>query len=173
MKGFIKKLLRREFINENLLNENIKLLPYDEEGGFNDELEDYGIDPYEAGDVAFNIAKSNNMNILSDKNLRHILVDLNEKKVIGGVWTSEVNGVFSFDIAIDSQYQGKGLSELLIKRALDEYEYMNDIYYDMNDEKLDISVDVINPKLAKILQNHYNFKVKEKIGSDRIIMGLE
>lgn len=165
LRNFIR-LTVREFLNEQkLLKENetrYKLIPYSEEG-----IED--IDIYDAENEASKIAKNGGINILSDKSLSGILIDSDLIKVIGGVWVSNDDDTFSFDIAIDKEYQNKGLSKILIEYAISEYEDQKSIYDEMGTD-LKMEVDVINPKLAKILQIHYKFKIINKLPGNRVIM---
>jgi hypothetical protein len=153
-------------LNEDLQS-NVIFLPYSDD--YNEELEDYNIDEYDVEPQALNIAKQNNLNILSDKNLKGFLFDTTNNKIVGALWTSDDNNSFSFDIAIDKQYQGLKLSHLLIKNAIDEYNIQSD-YGNFN---LPMKVDVINPMLANILKTKYNFRVVKRITNDRVIMALK
>ncbi len=162
----------------------------DDEEGYSDrygllaytEGDDYfsevGLDEDEAYNDAHKIAKDNGINILRNMELSQILIDYNESedkhvrvppKVIGGLWVSQNSSSFSFDIAIDKHYHNKGLFEMLIDAAIDEYEFNKEVYGD--DFKME--VDVINPKLKEILENKYNFKVIQKIGPNRFLMTID
>lgn len=152
-------------LNEDLQS-NVIFLPYSDD--YNEELEDYNIDEYDVEPQTLNIAKQNNLNILRDKNLKGFLFDTSNNKIVGALWTSDDNNSFSFDIAIDKQYQGLKLSHILIKNAIEEYNTQSD-YGNFN---LPMEVDVINPMLANILQSKYNFKPIKKISNDRVIMTL-
>ena len=147
-----------------------------------------GLDEYEAHDDAHKIANDNGINILRDMDLSQVLIDYNESedkhasvppKVIGGLWVSQNSSSFSFDIAIDKHYHNKGLFEMLINVAIDEYEYNKEIYGDLkhqdDDDDIDfhMEVDILTPELAKILINKYNFKVVEKIGPNRFLMTID
>lgn len=159
----------KDFLKEEELNRFI-LLAYNDE--YNDDLEEYGIDKYEAADEVYNIAKNGGVNILRDKNLSGVLIDTLNSKVIGGVWVSDDNEVFSFDIAIDKPYQNMGLSHMLIKDVIGEYEFQKSIHDEIgNDFRME--VDVINPKLAQILKNKYNFKVVKNIDNNRVLMSRD
>jgi hypothetical protein len=153
-------------LNEDLQS-NVIFLPYSDD--YNEELEDYNIDEYDVEPQALNIAKQNNLNILKDKNLKGFLFDTTTNKIVGALWTSDDNNSFSFDIAIDKQYQGLKLSHLLIKNAIEEYNTQSD-YGNFN---LPMKVDVINPMLANILKTKYNFRVVKRISNDRVIMALK
>lgn len=154
MKIFIKESLNR-FIT----------VKYDNE--YNEELEELEIDEYEAANRAEEIARKEGVGILRNKELNDLLIDVAKKEIIGASWISIDDNVFSFDIAIDSLYQGKGLATQLLNNLMNEYEF----YQEMNDN-LKIELDVINPKLAQILKTNYGFKVLQKVGPDRVIMGL-
>jgi ribosomal protein S18 acetylase RimI-like enzyme len=160
----------RDIILENLKNDRYILLPF---GEYNDEdFEQYDIDMYVAGDLAMDIAKSGGVNILRDKRLSSILLDVKIPRVIGGVWVSDDSNKFSFDIAIDSSYQNMGLSHLLVKDAISEYKIQKDIYDDMG-EDFGMEVDVINPKLAKILKDKYGFRVVGELSQNRVLMSMD
>jgi len=166
MKG-IREIIResvREYLSRYIL------IPYDNDG-YNEELEEYEIDEYEAVDIALKIAKNGGVNILRNKKLKDLLIDSKDKKIIGALWVSDSKDKFSFDIAIDTSYQNMGLSHLLIKSAIDEYKIQKDMYEDMG-EDFNMEVDVINPKLAEILKNKYNFHVVADLSDTRVLMSL-
>lgn len=167
MKNIIKKLLRESLIFEEENNYILIPLGYDD---YNEDIEEYGLDEDELFNRAHQIAKENSLNILSDKRLSTVLVDIKNGIAIGGVWVSDSNDDFSFDIALDKNYQNLRLSHLLIDSALDEYQIQNEAYFDMTNKKLPMNIDVINPKLADILKRKYGFKSKEKITNDRVMM---
>lgn len=144
-------------------------LPYDDE--YSEEFEDYGIDQYEAADMASQVAKNGGLNILRDKRLSGILLDTQAPKVIGGLWVSDSSDKFSFDIALESSYQNMGLSNILIKNAIDEYRIQKDMYEESGQE-FEMEVDVINPKLAQILKSKYGFHVVAELSPTRVLMGL-
>jgi len=152
------------------LNESYEYLPYDSDGD-NYEYDELGIDKYEVSDQVEKIAKSLGVNILSDKFLAGILYDTDTSQAIGGLWVSNDNYSFSFDIAIAKEYQNKGLSYKLIDNAIDIYNYQNMAYSEMNKgKKLPMKVDVINPLLANILKTKYGFRVIKRISSTRALM---
>ena len=162
MKHLIKKLLR-----EGLLNEKYELVPYHDDVDLSEF--DIDIDEYEAADEAEKIAKDGGVRITRHKELNGLLIDTNNNRVIGAIWFSNDNEKFSFDIAIDSGYQNMGLSHKLIQAAIDEFNYRKD---DAGDD-FKMEVDVINPKLAKILANKYGFYKVADISQDRILMSLD
>jgi len=157
----------REIIKESIEEsfDRYALVPYYDDV----DLEEYGIDEYEAYDRAHDIAKFGGVTILRGQELSALLVDSKSSKVIGGLWVSNDRDKFSFDIAIDSSYQNMGLSSKLIEAAISEYEQQKEIYGD--DFKME--VDVINPKLAKILQNKYGFYVVADIDQNRVLMSID
>lgn len=159
MKTLIKKLLR-----EGLLKESYEMVPYYDDV----DLSEFNMDEYEAADDAHEIAKDGGVNILSDKELNGLLIDTSASKVIGGLWVSNDSDEYSFDIAIDSSYQNMGLSNKLITAAIDEFNQQKEVYGD----DLKMEVDVINPKLAKILANKYGFYKVADIDQNRILMSL-
>jgi len=159
MKGYIKKLLR-----EGLITESYEMVPYD----YDVDLSDYDIDENEAYDKVHQIAKDGGVRILNDKDLNGILIDTNNNIVIGGLWVSSNPETFSFDIAIDSGYHNMGLSNQLIKAAIDVFKEQKDAYDDL---KMEVSV--INPKLASILANKYGFHKIPDMGQNEVLMGLK
>ena len=172
----LRKIIRttiREYLNEQQIlkenNDRFILLPYDD---YNEDYEDYGIDEYEASDKALQIAKDGGVTILRDKRLSGILIDSETSKVIGAIWVSDSSDSFSFDIAIDSPYQNMGLSDILIKDGINEYRIQKDMYDDIGKD-FKMEVDVINPKLVKILKNKYGFHVVGKISQDRVLMSID
>jgi hypothetical protein len=170
MKTLIQRLLRENLIFENENENKFILLPISDDG-YNEEIEDNELDEYELSDRAHKIANENGLNILSDKTLSSVLVDIENRIAIGGVWVSNSNDSFSFDIALDKNYQNLRLSHLLIDSALEEYQIQNDQHLEMTNKKLPMNIDVINPKLADILKRKYGFRTKKKIDTDRAIMG--
>tara|TARA_R110002126_G_scaffold82497_10_gene202244 strand:- start:13683 stop:15074 length:1392 start_codon:yes stop_codon:yes gene_type:complete len=171
--------------NEEGYGDRYGLLGYTEGDDYFSEV---GLDEYEAHDDAHKIANDNGINILRDMDLSQVLIDFGESKdkhirlhprVIGGLWVNQNSSYFSFDIAIDKHYHNKGLFEMLINAAIDEYEYNKEIYGDLkhqdDDDDIDfhMEVDILTPELAKILINKYNFKVVEKIGSNRFLMTID
>lgn len=172
LRKHIKSAIREHFNKSEPLRENDTryiLLPYDE---YNEDFEDYGINEYEAADRALEIAKNGGVTILRDKRLSGILIDKALKKVIGAIWVSDDRHKFSFDIAIDGSYQNMGLSNILIKNAIDEYKIQKEMYDEMGEEFV-MEVDVINPKLAEILKNKYGFHVVGHLSQNRVLMSLD
>jgi len=165
------KLIKEEY--NNLIKEqesNYQYFSIDLDFG-NEELEDLGLDDIELSNQAYNIAKSSNIYILSDKDLKGIILDLNSNEVSGALWIGNNSNEFSFDIAVDPKHRNKRLSYILIDEALSEYDIMNDQYIDYtNKKKLPMNIDVVNPLLANILKNKYGFKVFKRISNDRVLM---
>ena len=170
-----------EYLNNQILKENISnryiLLPYSEDNGGDFEEEEYydkyDIDKYEAANRAVEIAIDGGISILRNKNLHGILIDINNSRIIGAIWISNSSDEFSFDIAIDGSYQNMGLSSILIDSAIDEYRNQKDMYDDMGDNDFKMEVDVINPKLAQILKNKYNFYVIGELSQHRVLMSMD
>lgn len=158
------KNMVRQILRENL-GERYLLVPFYEDT----DLSEFGMDEYEAADKAEEIAKDGGVTILRGQELSGILIDSEASKVIGGLWVSNNPDKFSFDIAIDSGYQNMGLSSELIEAAISEYEDQKDVYGD--DFKME--VDVINPKLANILDKKYGFNVVGNISQDRVLMTID
>jgi GNAT superfamily N-acetyltransferase len=183
-KGLIKKIsgynttykILKDFdINESKLNlikeesSNYKYFPIDSEYD-NEDLDDLDLDIYELTDQADNIAKSSNINILRNKDLKGIILDLNTNEVAGALWIENDSDEFSFDIAVDPKHRNKRLSYILIDEALSEYDARNSEYNDYKNKNLPMKIDVVNPLLANILKSKYGFKVFKRITNDRVLM---
>jgi len=166
------RLYEDNHTDSNLLkspNGRYIILPYNEDDMVDyDEYEKYNIEPDEMYSDAIAIVRKVGVNILRGKTLSGILFDTQTLTAIGGVWVETDGDVFSFDIAIDTPYQGKGLSDMLIQSAISDYEYMRDA----NDD-LRMELDVINPKMARILKSKYGFYVTDTISGDRVIMNRD
>ena len=143
--------------------EKVSYHPFD-----SDQIEDEGFDPYEVAEQAGKIAKNAGMNILSDMELFGVL--LHGGTCVGGLWITSNNEFFSFDIAIDPKYRSMGLSHVLIKNAISEFEERSYAHEEVSSGDLMMRVDVINPVLAKTLLK-YGFHVIQTISKDRVIMG--
>lgn len=122
-------------------------------------------------DKATQIANDGGIRILRGMKLSSVLLDTGNSEVIGGVWITDSTDTFSFDIAISKDYQNKGLSSILIRRAISEYREQEEVYKEMGNE-LKMEVDVINPKLERILKDRYGFYVTQKLGKDRVLMTI-
>ena len=156
-----------KLVIESIIKEAVDYIGYSDD--YNEDLEDRGIDEYEAADEALRIAKEGGINILSDKHLVGLLID--NTTICGALWVSNNSNEFSFDIAIDRRYQGRQLSYILIDAALEEYAMQNEIYSDMyNGSNLPLNIDVVNPILARTLINKYKFHIKDKVGPNRVIL---
>jgi len=170
----LKKIYDNIRSEQQLLSENngkrFQLLHYDND--YNEHFEEYGLDEYEVADDANRIAIDGGVTILNMMELSGILVDVKLSKVIGGIWVSHDSEKFSFDIAIDSNYQGMGLGTILIDAALQEYGSQKEVADEMDNE-FNMEVDVINPKLAEILEKKYGFHILYAVSQDRVIMGLK
>lgn len=156
-----------DIIQEELMDIKYKYIPIDFE--FDEELDEMGLDIYDLSDQAENIAKDSNINILRNKELVGIILDLNTNTVAGALWTNTDNDEFSFDIVVNNRYRNKRLSYTLIDKALEEYDYKNDMYMDYKNTKLPMNVEVVNPLLVNILKNKYNFKIINKINNTTIM----
>lgn len=152
------------------LSESIEYVFFDDYGP--ESFDEIGVDEYDAADAAHKIANSSGLNILSDKNLVGVLIDTDNKQTIGGLWISNNDRNFSFDIAIKKEYRNKGISHKLIVNAIQEYNYQNDVHQEMYDEPLPMLVDVVNPIMVKTLEKHYGFKVTKSIDTNRVLMSL-
>jgi GNAT superfamily N-acetyltransferase len=124
------------------------------------ELEDYEYDILEQID---DIENKSGIRFTRDRYIDKLLFDINNKKVAGILYLSHDTDKFTFDVVVAKEYQNKGIAKRLIEDALEIYEYDNDLYNNR------IEVDAVNPIMANILKNKFNFKVKEKLPNREIL----
>jgi len=165
-----------DFIKEEKQYEELYVfLPYGDQLEEDGILDEYGInkDIYEIGDITEDIAKNVGITILRNKNLSGVLINTKTKEIIGALWVTNENDKYSFDIALDNRYQNIGLSKYLINPAIEEFKLQKEIQNDIGNQNFYMEVDVINPKLAKILKDKYNFYKTTDIDQNRILMSLD
>jgi len=124
------------------------------------ELEDYEDDILKQIDE---IESKSGIHLTRDRYINQILFDINNKKVAGILYLSSDTDKFTFDVIVAKEYQNKGIAKMLIEDALEIYEYDNELYNNR------IEVDAVNPIMANILKNKFNFKVKEKLPNREIL----
>jgi ribosomal protein S18 acetylase RimI-like enzyme len=164
LKSLVKKIISEQS------NDRYILIPYNDDA--EETFDEYGIDYYDAQKTAYDIAKNGGVTILRNKELSGVLIDAKLSLVIGAIWTSIDDNIFSFDIAIDPSYQNMGLSHMLIKDGINQYKNEKFAYDDM-DEDFEMELDVINPKLADILKNKYGFHVVGQLSPNRVLMHMD
>jgi len=59
----------------------------------------------------------------------------------------------------------------LLDAAIEEFSAQKDMYDEMGDD-FKMEVDVINPKLAKILEKHYGFHIVAHMSQNRVLMSI-
>lgn len=64
---------------------------------------------------AYELAKNSGINILSDKNLTHVLAD--GDRTIGALWTANNPDGMSFDVAIHPEYRRQGWGSRMVSVA--------------------------------------------------------
>lgn len=148
---------------KKLMKESIQMIAFDFEYG-DEEFEEMGLDMYDVANDAHKLAKESNIGILSDKELRGVLIDDSNNEVAGAVWITNDSESFSFDVVVSPKYRRQGLSRQLIDFALEEHQNL-----EMMGRDIPIEVDVVNPMMAKILKG-YGFEVETQLGADRVIM---
>jgi GNAT superfamily N-acetyltransferase len=104
-----------------------------------DELEPRHIDD------AYKMAKKHDIGVLSDKEIYTVAISNDE--VVGALWTSWLSGEFSFDVVVREDFQGKGVGKKLVDIAIDTYNQDKEAY----DEDAIMRIDVVNPKMEKML----------------------
>lgn len=164
--------LTKKNVQHNSLNEqHLVTLGVDEDSGDiygdEDEIEELGFLRYEdvfeqAGSLAYNLG----IGITRDRQLKYVVFDQeNENLMVGALFTSLENNIFSFDIVVHKKYQRTGIGTYLTKIALEEYQ---NLAYDYDGLKL--KVDVINPVAKDMLIKKFNFRVIKKLTPSRWLM---
>lgn len=114
-----------------------------EGGGWDDEEESSGISSEDEA-AAYALAKKVDLGITRGREILAVMKD--KDRVIGAAWKEYDGEEYSFDVAVDPDYQGKGLGSKLTDIALDEAE----IYSDMDNFR--INVRVTSPKEKALLE---------------------
>ena len=118
---------------------------------------------YEADDALRKIAKDRDLGITSDREV-HMVARDDDGKIIGGSFTSQEEGNYTFDIVVSEDAEGTGLGAKLLDDAIElPYDFL-DVYPDGTME-----VDVVSPKMKSMLERR-GFQVKEETGKDRWLM---
>jgi ribosomal protein S18 acetylase RimI-like enzyme len=158
--------MKLKLLLQEIKSPNLKYIYFDEDGGIgyesleNLELEDYEDDIL---DQINDIENKSGIRFTRDRYIQHILFDTNNKKVAGILYLSSDNDKFTFDVVVSNEYQNKGIAKTLIADALKIYKYDKDMYNNR------IEVDAVNPIMANILKNKFNFKLKEKLPGREIL----
>lgn len=122
-----------------------------------DDDYDTSYDPWVAADQADQVAAKSGIRIDSSKELSWIA--LNEQDVVvGAVWSHLSNDdppVFDFDVAVDPQWRTKRLGLQLIDQAIEDIRN-----YQSEFSGTYARVWVVNPKLVRVLENHYDFEIE-------------
>jgi len=140
------------------LTENTISIEYIDHDDFND---DSIIDPSDAEKYAYNLAKRVNMGITSDREL--LAVALYKNEMVGAIWQSFDDTVYTFDIAVEPKYQGVGIGSKLIDYGISNY----DNYSDYPDAS--IQFDVTSPITKGALERR-GFTVDHQISQNRWLM---
>jgi len=74
-------------------------------------------------------------------------VALEKDKVVGALWTNISGDVFSFDIVVSKDQQGKGVGSKLVDAAIREFNEMKDAYPDLK-----YQVKSVNEAMTRILR---------------------
>ncbi len=115
-------------------------------------------DPWITLDQAEAVTRKSGINISRNKELIFIAVE--DSEVVGAVWYSvtsegDLGQMFDFDVAVHPQYRSSRIGLELIEAAISEYHDLKSVY-----DMLYIRVNVINPKLARVLERKYNFDIE-------------
>ena len=136
MKSYIKRLLR----------EGLEDVQYIYHGDVEDD------DTYDRYEIEANAMAKNHGIGLGSNDLAYIA--LMGDKLIGATWIG-VAGVFSFDIVVDSDYQGIGVGSRLIDMVMNKYKSR----VELSGGDYGIRVNVVNDKLKDYLIKKYGLVV--------------
>lgn len=109
----------------------------------NEDPDEPGVEEDE--DAAYQLANKVDLGITRDRDLFAVMKD--GDKVIGAIWTAFNDDEYSFDVAVDPEFQGRGLGSKLTDIALDEA----NTYKDMSDD-VRINVRVTSPREKALLE---------------------
>ena len=128
-------------------------------------IDEEGEIDYELEEKVKEIARSRDLGITSDREIKSVAKD-KDGNVIGGTFTSydQSTGKYTFDVVLSEEYEGKGIGSNLLDGVKDlpyEIEEMN--------PDAEVEVDVVSSTMKSMLER-IGFKVKEKIGADRFLM---
>lgn len=144
-----------------------EIIPFHEENDFFLDNED--IDYYALSDDAYELANKS-IGILRNKEISLIALDSN-RNLIGASFNNMDSLYpgedFSFDIVVDENHQNKGLGIELIKKEIENYNFLEGF------EDLKISLEVVNEKMKNILIKYFNFEVVETIKDGYWIMEMK
>lgn len=123
-------------------------------------------DPWITLDQAEAVTKKSGIRI--DRNKELIFIAIEDADVIGAVWYSvtdeDLGQIFDFDVAVHPQYRSGRIGLELIEAAISEYHDLKSAY-----DMLYIRVNVINPKLARVLERKYGFDVESEYSGGAIM----
>jgi len=143
-------------------NEEYRFTPHSPDGFYEDGYED--VDHSDLANQADQIANSSGIRILRDKELNQTVRD-SSGKVVGALYTSIINDVFSFDIVVDPNSQGQGIGSQLVESAILEF---NNYKFDMM-PNLKMEADVVSPVMKHILDKK-GWRVKKRVGKHIIMI---
>jgi len=108
-------------------------------------------------DAAYEIANKAGIRILRDKELTAIAIE--DDQPVGALFTGHTGGVYSFDVAVLPEYQGRGIGKALTDEGIQHYR-------DSFDEESGVvmEIDAVNPKMVEILKKR-GFEPAEERGS--------
>jgi len=118
------------------------------------EYDDVDVDALINGGYA--LTKKSTINILSDKELNTVAVI--GDSVVGGLWTSFVDNIYSFDVIVDPEFEGLGIGSKLTDIGISDF----DMY---EDHGAKMELHVVNPKMESILKKKGFYVVKDILGA--------
>ncbi|HYG34106.1 MAG TPA: GNAT family N-acetyltransferase [Clostridia bacterium] len=96
-----------------------------------------------------------------DRDLNAVVVG-EQGTPVAALWTSWRSDRFAFDVVVDSQARGKGLAKYLVQHAICAFNEDRKAY----DDALMV-IDVVNPIMKQLLEDHFGFSVGFRRGPKR------
>jgi len=122
---------------------------------YNPDEDDEGL-----GDAAWELASKSGIQVLSDKDLKAVVIDGGE--LVGAMFDSLVGDRYSFDVVVDKASRGRGVGSALIDAAMDEFE-------SVRESGAEMVLDVVNPDMVPVLERRGLSVLDEEGG--HVIMG--
>lgn len=131
------------------LNQEIEYVSADEDNYDGDD------DVYELLDQLPKLEKDSGINILRDKTASVLAVDAGT--VVGALYTSFVDNVYSFDVIVHPDYNNQGIGTELTDTGISEFSMFQDV-----DTDAEMVLDVVSPKMEAILKKKGFVKIDNR-----------
>ena len=147
-------------------DKNITLAAVDLEGL--NEGEEGFISDYEQLEKLDEVIRESGINILRNKELKHVALD-KKGDPVAGLWVENNGDEFSFDIIVSEKHRRKGIAEALLNQAIAEFEYESSINEEMGEDPLSYKVHAVNPNMENLLLR-YGFVAEQELPDGSVIM---